>query len=284
MANDLDRARERIEFFFKGLTPRRLRARLDGPKVFANSIPKSGTNLLTNSLSHFLTLRPSFQHVTMNYNRRPGTDELEGKLQRTGRGQYTSGHVFYDEQNADIVERSGMTVILMVRDPRDVVTSHYHYVTEKNTQHRLNDHYRSLPDDHARLMTSIRGVSGEHTRDGDRLESIGEWMDAFFAWREKPYVTVVRFEDLIGPQGGGDAERQRAAVRTIADHLALSISDSEVEHVATNTFSAGSSTFRKGLIGDWKNNFAQKHVTAFKEEASEWLVELGYEDDHDWTL
>jgi hypothetical protein len=284
MAVDLDRAAERVEFLLKGLTPRRLRARVDGPKVFANSVPKSGTNLLTHSLSQFPMLRPSFEHVTMNSNRRDGVEELERKARRTGRGQYTSGHVFYTGSNAEIVERHGLRQVLMVRDPRDVVTSHFHYVTEKNTEHRLTAHYRSLPDDDARLMASIRGVSGEHTRDGDRLESIGEWMDAFLAWRAKPYVTVVRFEDLIGPQGGGDADRQREAIESVADHLDVSLSTAERDHVAENTFSTGSSTFRKGLIGDWRNHFTPDHVSAFKREANEWLVELGYEDGPDWTV
>lgn len=279
-----DRVKERLYFAVASLTPRRLNARRTGPRVFANSVPKSGTNLLTRCLSLFPMLRPAFDHVSMNYNRQEGTNEFEQKAGRIGRGQYTSGHVFRTAANADIVETNDLTMVLIVRDPRDVVTSHFHYVSEKNLGHRLNDHYTSLPDDDARLMASIRGVAGEHTDDGDPLESIGEWMDVFLAWDAKPYCTTVRFEDLIGPQGGGDAASQRETVRRIVSHLDVHLSTDEVEAVADDVFSTDASTFRKGLIGDWENHFSPEHVDAFEEEAGAWLVEMGYENDHDWGV
>lgn len=284
MTETWQRFKQRTYFAFASLTPRRLKARRTGPRVLANSVPKSGTNLLTRCLSLFPTLRPSFKHVTMNSNRRDSTEELERKAARTKRGQYTSGHVFYNADNAAIVEEHDLEMPLIVRDPRDVVTSHFHYVSEKHPEHRLHDHYVSLPDDDARLMASIRGVDGAHTDDGDRLESIGEWMDAFLSWQEKPYVTVVRFEDLIGPNGGGSRDRQMETVRQLADHLEVTLSDDEVEYISQNVFSTSASTFRKGLIGDWKNHFTPEHVEAFKDEAGDWLVEMGYEDDADWGV
>jgi len=279
-----DSVERRLSAYVRSLTPRRIRARFDGPVVFANSVPKSGTNLLTHCLSQFPMLRPSFEHVSMNANRRPGIDEFERKIGATGPGQYTSGHSFYSDERASILEAADVRSVLIVRDPRDVVTSHFHYVTEKNTTHRLTDHYQSLDDDHERLMASIRGVDGAYTRDGDPLESIGEWMDRFLGWHDTAYTQVVRFEDLIGPKGGGDRERQRETVRMIADHLGVDLTPDTVDEVARNTFSADSKTFRKGLIGDWQNHFTDEHVAAFKEETGDWLVELGYEPDGDWNV
>lgn len=282
MSDLIGQAKERAYFLLTSASPRRLAARWSGPKVFANSVPKSGTNLLTQCLSLFPMLRPSFKHVSMNYNRRPGTDQLARKADATKRGQFTSAHVFHSPENAAVVERNDIRMLLMVRDPRDVVTSHFHYVAEKHPQHRLHEHYTNLPDDHERLLASISGVDGEHTDDGDRLESIGTWMDSFLAWEAKPYVETVQFEDLIGPKGGGDRPSQEESVRRIADHLDVSIDEEELAHIADNTYSSGSNTFRKGLIGDWKNHFDPEHVEAFKQEAGDALVCLGYEDDHDW--
>lgn len=286
MSDTLPRVKKRLRGYLRGLSPRRVKARFDGPVVLANSVPKSGTNLLTECLSLFPTLRPSFAHVTMNYNRRESHDELKRKVGRTSRGQYTSGHVFHDDENAAILEANDVKSVLIVRDPRDVVTSHFHYVTEKNTTHRLHDHYRRLPDDASRLMASIRGVDGEHTDDGDPLESIGDWMSAFLGWSREPYTLVVRFEDLIGPKGGGDRERQRETVKCIAAHLDVNLArrQSTVDRISRNTFSTDSSTFRKGLIGDWRNHFTDEHVAAFKEEVGDWLVDLEYEEDEDWEV
>jgi hypothetical protein len=276
----LDRARG----ILRGFTPRRIAARFDGPRVLANSVPKSGTNLLTQCLSLFPMLRPSFDHVSMNQNRRASTSELERKIANIGRGQYTSGHVFYNETNADILEAHDIRSLLIVRDPRDVVTSHFHYVTSKNTSHRLHEYYADLETDHDRLLASIRGVPGEFSDDGKPLESVGEWMDSFLGWMDEEYTQVVRFEDLIGPHGGGDKAAQRETVRTIASHIDVELSPETIDRVADNTFSTDSSTFRKGLIGDWQNYFEPEHVEAFEDEAGEWLVELGYEPDHHWTV
>jgi len=289
MSSTPEQALSRARTVLRGFTPRRLRARLDGPRVFANSVPKSGTNLLTRCLYLFPMLRPcldgvSLNHVSMNQNRTSDVSEFRRKMARTGRGQYSSGHVFYTKENAAIVEHHDITVLLIVRDPRDVVTSHFHYVTEKNTSHRLNEYYASLPGDHERLLASIRGVPGEQTADGDPLESIGEWMNSFLRWADESYVQVVRFEDLIGPQGGGGKPSQVETVRTIADHLGVDLSPGKVEYVADNTFSTDSSTFRKGLIGDWRNHFDPEHVEAFDDEAGAALVELGYEDGRQWGV
>lgn len=284
MSDTWRRAKRRAYFALASLTPRRLRARRTGPRVLANSVPKSGTNLLTQCLSLFPMLRPSFHHVTMNSNRRNSTKELERTVAKTKRGQFTSGHVFYNADNAAIIEEEELKMPLIVRDPRDVVTSHFHYVAEKHPGHRLHSHYVSLPNDEARLMASIRGVEGENTDDGDPLESIGEWLDAFLPWQKKSYVTVVRFEDLIGPEGGGSVGRQKETIVQLADHLEVTLSEDEVENIARNVFSTDSSTFRKGLIGDWKNHFTRKHVEAFKDEAGDWLEEIGYEDDANWGV
>jgi len=220
----------------------------------------------------------------MNSNRRPSTAEFDRTVPATGRGEYTSGHVFYSDHYHQVVERHDIDVLLMIRDPRDVVTSHFHYVTTKHPDHRLHDHYTSLPDDHARLLASINGVDGRHTGDGDRLEGIGEWMDRFLEWDEQKRTQVIRFEDLIGPRGGGDRNTQLETVERIATHLDISLTDDEVRYVAENVFSTDSSTFRKGLIGDWRNHFEEEHVTDCKSAVGDWLLELGYESDANWTV
>jgi Sulfotransferase domain len=43
-----------------------------------------------------------------------------------------------------------------------------------------------------------------------------------------------------------------------------------------------SSFYRKGVVGEWKEVFANRDKQIFKEEAGELLVELGYEKVSDW--
>ena len=39
---------------------------------------------------------------------------------------------------------------------------------------------------------------------------------------------------------------------------------------------------RKGIAGDWKNVFTEQNKRAFKRQAGDLLVKLGYEQDEDW--
>ncbi|EAW38817.1 sulfotransferase domain-containing protein [Lyngbya sp. PCC 8106] len=39
---------------------------------------------------------------------------------------------------------------------------------------------------------------------------------------------------------------------------------------------------RKGVAGDWKNHFEEKHKQLFKEKYGSLLVQLGYEQNNDW--
>ncbi|WP_408006224.1 sulfotransferase domain-containing protein [Pseudalkalibacillus sp. A8] len=55
-----------------------------------------------------------------------------------------------------------------------------------------------------------------------------------------------------------------------------------VEQMIKNVNPSKSITFRKGLIGDWKNEFDLEVTNAFKEVAGSLLIELGYEKDLEW--
>ena len=55
--------------------------------------------------------------------------------------------------------------------------------------------------------------------------------------------------------------------------------------VKTSLMTNKSQTFRKGLSGEWRNEFKPQHVEAFKRhDVNNWLVKLGYEDSLDWGL
>jgi len=43
------------------------------------------------------------------------------------------------------------------------------------------------------------------------------------------------------------------------------------------------SFLRKGVVGDWKNNFSSEASTIFDFHAGEQLIKLGYEKDHSWA-
>ncbi len=43
------------------------------------------------------------------------------------------------------------------------------------------------------------------------------------------------------------------------------------------------SHYRKGVAGDWRNHFTERHVAVFKERYNDLLLLYGYESDADWS-
>jgi hypothetical protein len=100
-------------------------------------------------------------------------------------------------------------------------------------------------------------------------------------WASEPFACRVTFEKLVGPQGGGSRAAQIDELRRLADHLGFRFSPDTLERIADQVF-GGTNTFRKGVIGGWRDHFTPAHKAAFKDLAGPLLIELGYETDNDW--
>jgi hypothetical protein len=172
-------------------------------------------------------------------------------------------------------------MILIIRDPRDIAVSHFHYVTKQTRRHRLHAYYNALPDDSARLMTSIRGIPESEWQGHTRLGDIDTRCRVFLDWVDHG-ACVVKFERLVGPLGGGTRQSQQNEILRIAAYLGIRLDTATVEAIAANIYYRKSATFRKGIVGDWRNHMTSEHKGAFKRVAGSLLLDLGYETDHDW--
>ena len=100
-------------------------------------------------------------------------------------------------------------------------------------------------------------------------------------WKNVPSICAVKFEDLVGPAGGGSTQRQHETINRIAHHLDINLSSPIISLIAQELFGQ-SITFRQGKIGAWKEYFTQEHKDLFKKYAGQLLIDLGYEYDFDW--
>lgn len=244
--------------------------------VLANSVPKAGSHLLARCLE-LMGLVYNRTHVHYLH----PDERIEQAIRGTWLGEFLTAHIPYSTRWHNLLAERRGRVLLIIRDPRDVVVSHFYYVTYKDRKHRLRPYYLQLADDHARLMASIQGLTPSDGNPYGRLDNIARRFRSFLEW-EHHDALVVRFEHLVGPEGGGSAERQEATIRNIAHHLGLPLSPEKVRFVAHNLFYRKSATFRKGSIGDWRNHFTEEHKRVFKELAGDLLIDLGYERDNDW--
>lgn len=268
-------------------------------RVFVCSLPKAGTHLVMSCLEQFPKLRYGGLCLdnTLSFDNKNianegedavviGVDDpnkiktavVSDKLKKIKGNRFIAAHVPYTQRMDEILAEHGYRNIVIVRDPRDVVASHVPFVL-KTKEHYLHDRYKSNQDFDRNLMDSIEGFRDE--QHGVRLESIRARVEGMCGWSNSKSALMVRFEELIGGQGGGDSERQLAVIHDIAHHIGLHLGDVEIRKVAENMF-GGSYTFRKGNIGGWHEVFKDEHKSRFKELAGDLLISLGYENDLEW--
>jgi hypothetical protein len=163
------------------------------------------------------------------------------------------------------------------RDPRDVVVSHVHYVTEMALQHVHHAYYRDeLADFDERLRASILGRPGMAVPFPD----IRGRFEPYLGWLECPEVLSLRFEALISHREETlrrvlDQAQRRGFPVNIREQDALQVLESAIDP-------RRSPTFRSGTVGKWQQAFTAEHRALFKEVCGDLLIRLGYERDDDW--
>jgi hypothetical protein len=250
-----------------GLTPGKVAARLaaDGlPKVLCVSLPKAGTHLAERAVC----LHPRlYRKILPTLNpQNIGADGLEGVVEGLRPGQVVLGHLPFDPAYVDLLRREGVRTLFVIRDPRDIAVSLAYYVAGRR-DHPLHALYSARPDLRSRIELAVLG-DGDARPPAPSLESI---LSGFAGWLESGAL-VVRFEDLIGPRGGGDREAQAGTVDAIYAHLELDHRNGLAGHV----FSHASPTFRKGMIGQWRAHFDRALTSLIHRQAGPWIEAYGY--------
>jgi len=262
-----------------GITPRRIAFRLSGmnaPVVLANSIPKAGTNLLTRALYSMYPLRRKLRRTVSDA--KPA--ELPTACLSLRAGDFLVAHLKYRQHYAKIIQKHHMKHILIVRDPRDIAVSNFIYITRKDKAHRLHDYFRNtLKDDGERLTASILGIDACQIPDGVASLGMAAQISGFLDWRESPQCLFIKFEDLIGSNGGGDDKKQLEVLLQIQRHIGLSLNETERRKVANSLFNRGSRTFFKGQIGSWRQYFTKDHIRICQQEFADIMEQL----DYDWN-
>jgi sulfotransferase 6B1 len=252
------------------------------PRVLVNTMPKSGTHLATGLLRSLPHMRFSGVHLTAYDIARDGAVDvgvLHRRLERVRMGQFASAHLPADPAIVDAVDALGYRTLFLYRDPRDMAVSDLHYILAFD-RHPMHAALTALSPSE-RLSAVINGLPGK--RAGlPLLEPLADRCRAYRGWMARPGVLCVRFEDLVGSQGGGDDARQRAAVAAVAAHVDRPLSSAQAQRVADSLWSPRSSTFRRGLVHGWRSEFTEAETALLKTVMGDDLMAMGYEDDDDW--
>jgi hypothetical protein len=266
-------AKRLIYSLVKSFTPKRIVGRLNGPKVLLNSIPKSGTNLIDKVFYNLPNMRFSGKRTIRKMTH--SKPEAINAVQSIRKGQYSLAHLEFDEKISAAVDDNQIKKILVIRDPRQIVVSHYKYVTNIDSNHKTHDFFKSLPNDEERLNAVIDGVDGI-------VEPLEEMIKGYSNWIKNKDCLIIRFEDIIGEKGGGSQDLQMSTLRKILNHLEIQLSDSEMVDICGKIFDEKSPTFRKGQLDGWKKELTENHKNKIKEKLGEWIISFGYEKDLEW--
>lgn len=261
----------------------RLRPGGNGPRVIANSIPKAGTHLLMSTLDAVPGLRFSGMHFGYGeltspeeVSARRRLADLDKAIGRLGTAQYMMGHIRCRPEVVALLAARGCRNLVCIRDPRDIALSWAMFL-KSNTRHPLHARLMATyPDFDDLLQVVITGApSGQNGGpNGPELPSLSNHLDRYLGWLDEPDSCVVRYEDLIGPRGGGSEDAQLAAVERILQFIGAA--KAEQAAVADSVYSTTSATFRRGQIGSWRAEMPARHQALIQERCGDQLQALGY--------
>ncbi|MEM7237413.1 MAG: sulfotransferase domain-containing protein [Pseudomonadota bacterium] len=174
-------------------------------------------------------------------------------------------------------------LVKILRDPRDVVLSGYHYHLWSD-ESWVNTRWNDQPSLKERLqaMDKDEGIHAE-------IERVGRMVAATYSdWgRSDPDVLVIRYEDLIGPSRHDAYDRifrhwqfhgpaHDFAVNTMAGFEFERRTGRQIGSTGTGVH------LRSGKSGGWQAELNDSHKDAIKAHFGQELIRFGYETDLDW--
>jgi hypothetical protein len=182
-------------------------------------------------------------------------------------------HTKYSPENFAIIKEFLDKFIVMYRELRDMTVSRYfHVINEESHRHYLL--YQQIPQEDGILhsMNIVRRAFVSWVKD---------WHEVAMAHPDA--IIEVRYEELHTDV--------RGTMDRILRFLNIAVDDKLLEQMGLTqlktpvdlkqSLSRGD-TKRKGIVGEWRNLFTQKHKDYFKEVAGQLLIDLGYEKDLNW--
>lgn len=280
-----------------------------GDRVLAVTIPKCGTFVLLKCLALLdmkvgykkLFIPPADITYIRAHNQWPPPNHYRGRLHVRTAGPlprwwtdrvvaskpvFDWSHVSHTSEFERFIDANSKAMLLVIRDPRDMVVSFAHMVkTSKiNPANTIALEPLLLDLITARQQNYIPWATEIHEAYPVIWEmGISDYYRQFLPYIKFKKCLTIRFEELVGEQGGGSRVAQLAAIKSIAQHIGRPASNDKVVEVCNKLF-GGSGTFREGQIGSWKKYFTPEIKAAFKAMpgANQLLIELGYEKNDQW--
>lgn len=161
---------------------------------------------------------------------------------------YVSGHAAFSPYYSHLLESAGYRTIQVVRNPCAVLASWANYVVEPSYYWQEAHIFLSKLSSRERVRFMLNGgdLNGGSQYYGD-FKQVWQHVQG---WVASDQVLTVRYEDLVGDQGGGSQETQIETIGKIFSFIGMSLSEMQIEEIAGSLY-GGTHTFRQGSIDGW---------------------------------
>lgn len=231
--------------------------------VFISSIPKSGTHLLSSLVESWsgtpvISVKEKTNYKDFDFIKYANYPNLVG--------HYRVSHIRANSSLRELFLKR--TVIVVIRDPRDLCNSMLHYVLKStNKMHQVAAQQLnglSYEEQIIRIATGIADANGVAI-----TPSLDKWCQGFIELQDEfSHATILRYEDFF-------------EIDTISKSMAqvLSISISEANSLVGTALSSGSKTKREGGAkpAQWKSMYSDFLNNYFQLNYGNLINYLGYE-------
>lgn len=189
--------------------------------------------------------------------------------------------IFFDDHSRyDLDKLELYKGVHIIRDPRDVIVSgyHYHKWTEEDWANIPSDKFggKSYKEKINSFQNEEQGIAFE-------MENVGtDTIIEMMMWNySNPNVLEIKFEELLkNPDEVFDDIFRHYGFSGEELNKCLSIANSYTFDRLKKKFN--SKHLRKGIAGDWRNHFTDELKTLFKDMFPGVLEKLGYEKNMQW--
>jgi hypothetical protein len=253
------------------------------------TIPKSGSHIMIKTL-YLMTNSPAIWHTKFPcYQYIPPED-----------GFLYTHFCLSPELEADYRELPELKKIILIRDLRDVAISMVRHMRKEawpglSFEERQEFLKLSFDEQLHFVINYEYDVQAVRKKAPNSLQvSLYKVAEQAEQYSQCSDVLTCRYENLVGPEGGGTFEKQLAELEKIALFINLHTPHLDLIEIACNIygdkedpfgkgdFANYRSTFTEGKIGGWKQIFTEAHKEAFKKKLGKSLIALGYEVDDNW--
>jgi len=221
------------------------------------SIPKSGSGMFAQAIGG--------EHGNIG----PGayvTHPDKGTLQEMRFTEpFARSHQPYHKAYEDYYNQEGDKVIFLHRDLRDIIVSHAMYVENW----KGNQSYFNFPVGKGRFLAKAEDKILE-------LIKRSRWLyERYIGWMNIHWALPLKYEELINKDGTKNREGFQKVIDYLGDY-AEKLGCTSPNQMINRIDPMICDTYRKGVVGDWKNHFTKEHIKLFWGTCGDLMEKLGY--------